>query len=278
MSGSFMLCRRLAGSSKILHKCMQHGWNAKPLPSLAHPLCGRTMSTAFSGSLLDLNFQDEGMAVVTMKSGQNTLQPKAMEEWHQALDAVEQNSECRALVTTGNEKFFSNGLDLDHMKTFTDQERQLAEYLDELNKLCVRLLLFPLPTVAAISGHAFAGGAVVAFAHDLRVMRRDKGWMCLNEILINFSFPPVLLAMIRAKVPPGPIQTQAVLQAKRYTADEAVKCGIVDQVADQSQLVNTAVQMANEFLGKHGLKRETLHSFKKDLYSPVLQTYSGPLP
>ncbi|XP_046573330.1 enoyl-CoA delta isomerase 2, peroxisomal-like isoform X2 [Haliotis rubra] len=185
------------------------------------------------------------------------------------------NSECRALVTTGNEKFFSNGLDLDHMKTFTDQKRQLAEYVAELNKLCVRLLLFPLPTVAAISGHAFGGGALMAFAHDLRVMRQDKGWMCLNEILLDVSFTPVLLAIVRAKVPPGPIQTQAVLQAKRYTANEAVKCGIVDQVADQSQLVNTAVLMANDFLGKHGLKRETLHSFKKDLYISVVQTYSG---
>ncbi|XP_067651672.1 uncharacterized protein [Haliotis asinina] len=275
MSASYILRRRLAGSSKILNKYLQHGWNAKPSPSFTHPPCGRTMSTAYSGSLLDLSFHDEGMAVVNMKSGQNTLLPKAMEEWHQALDAVEQNPDCRALVSTGNEKFFCNGLDLEYVKTFTDHERQLAEYLDELNRLCIRLLLFPLPTVAAISGHAFAGGAVVAFAHDLRVMRRDRGWLCLNEILINFSFPPILLAMIRAKIPPGPILTQAVLQAKRYTADEAVKCGIVDQVADQSQLVNTAVQMANEFLGKHGIKRKTLHSFKKDLYYPVLQTSNG---
>ncbi|XP_046360406.2 enoyl-CoA delta isomerase 2, peroxisomal-like isoform X1 [Haliotis rufescens] len=275
MSASLMVCRRLAGSSKILHKCVNHGWNAKSVPSVTHPRFWRAMSTAFSGSLLDLNFQDEGMAVVTMKSEQNTLLPKAIGEWHQALDAVEQNSECRALVTTGNEKFFCNGLDLQYVKTFTDLERQLEQYLDELNKLIVRLMLFPLPTVAAISGHAFAGGAILAFAHDLRVMRGDRGWICLNEILINFNFPPVLLALVRAKLAPGPLLTQAVLQAKRYTAEEAVKCGIVDQVVDQSQLVNTAAQMANEFLGKQGIKRETLHSFKKDLYSPVLQAYSG---
>ncbi|XP_046360408.1 enoyl-CoA delta isomerase 2, peroxisomal-like isoform X3 [Haliotis rufescens] len=275
MSVSLMACRRLAGSSKTLHRCGNHGWNANTFPSVTHPRFWRAMSTAFSGSFLDLNFLDEGIAVVAMKRGQNTLRLKVMEEWHKALDAIEKTSECRALVTTGNEKFFSSGFDLQYMETIMDQERQLAQFVDEFNKLIVRLMLYPLPTVAAISGHAFAGGAMLALAHDLRVMRRDQGWVCLNEILIDVTFPPVLLAFIRAKLAPGPLLTQAVLQAKRYTAEEAVKCGIVDQMVDQSQLVNTAAQMANEFLGKHGIKRETLHSFKKGLYSPVLQAYSG---
>ncbi|XP_071088747.1 uncharacterized protein [Haliotis cracherodii] len=275
MSASLMVCRRLAGSSKTLHRCGNHGWNTKSVPSVIHPRYWRAMSTAFSGSFLDLNFQDEGIAVVAMKRGENTLHLKVMEEWHKALDAIEQTSECRALVTTGNEKFFCNGFDLQYMETIMDQERQLAQFVDEFNKLIVRLMLFPLPTVAAISSHAFAGGAILALAHDLRVMRRDRGWVCLNEILIDVTFPPVLLSFIRAKLAPGPLLTQAVLQAKRYTAEEAVKCGIVDKVVDQSQLVNTAAQMANEFLGKQGIKRETLHSFKKDLYSPVLQAYSG---
>src|SRR5262249_29524710 len=140
-----------------------------------------------------LDLRREGQVfVLTMQSGENRFNHTFVDAFNQALDTVEASSGPAALVTIGTEKFYSNGLDLHWIAGEGAGEDFLASVL----RLLGRVLGFPLPTVAAINGHAFAAGAMLALAHDFRVMRADRGYFCLPEVDINLPLAPGMTALI----------------------------------------------------------------------------------
>jgi enoyl-CoA hydratase/carnithine racemase len=97
-------------------------------------------------------------------------------------------------------------------------------------------LVAPLPTVAAIQGHCFAAGAMLALAHDWRVMRADRGYFCLPEAGINIPFTPGMSALIQARLTPA-AATAAMVGAKRFGGEEAAAVGIVDAAVAADHLV-----------------------------------------
>jgi enoyl-CoA hydratase/carnithine racemase len=98
------------------------------------------------------------------------------------------------LVTVGLGKFYSNGLDLNWMAA---NKSQSAANLLEAHKIFARLLNLPVPTIAAINGHAYAAGMMLALSHDFRVMRDDRGFLCLPEVDLHMPFTPGMNAVIR---------------------------------------------------------------------------------
>merc|ERR1712232_612288 len=125
------------------------------------------------------------------------------------------------MVLTGSGNFFSNGFSLDYLKSSGD------EGLYEMHKILWRLQSFGKPVVAALNGHAMAGGAMLAVACDFRVMRNDKGFLCVNELDLGMPFTPQMCAMFERKVPIA-ARAQFVLGAHRYTPQEALQAGLVD--------------------------------------------------
>ncbi|XP_067652520.1 uncharacterized protein [Haliotis asinina] len=141
---------------------------------------------------IELTFTDDNIAILRMRNGENRIDRTFVEAFNKALDAVERNPGCWALITTAEGKFYSNGLNLDFLKS---KETAFGE-------LCRRLLTFPVVTVAAINGHAFAGGALLALHQDFRVMRTKRGWISLNEVFINAplaSYMPVIRAKLSGR-------------------------------------------------------------------------------
>src|ERR1017187_9640538 len=114
-----------------------------------------------------------------MHSGENRFNRQMVTELNKALDTVEAVNGPAALVTTGEGKFYSNGVDLDWLAT---RGENAAAFLDDVHRLLGRILGFPAITVAALNGHAFAAGAMFASAHDFIVMRQDRGYWCLPEV------------------------------------------------------------------------------------------------
>ena len=106
-----------------------------------------------------------------------------------------------------------------------------------------RLLTFGLPTVAAINGHAFAGGFLLSLACDHRVMRTERGFLCMNEIDIGFALTPGMNALLDAKLPKH-VMRDTVLQGRRWTAEEAVAQGFVDAVEAVEGLPAAAAAVA----------------------------------
>ncbi len=112
---------------------------------------------------------------------------------------------------------------------------EAAGFLAEVNRLFARLVGFPVATVAAVNGHSFGAGTVLAVAHGVVVMRQDRGYWSLPEADLGFPVTPAMFAVIAAKLP-GRTAQEAVLTDRRYGGPDAVAAGIVHQVASEEVL------------------------------------------
>ena len=144
--------------------------------------------------------REEAVFVLRLDAGENRFSSDAVAEANARLDEVEKADGPKALVTTGTGKFYSNGLDLDYMRASGDPAAYLASVLD----LIARVLVFPAWTVAAINGHAFGAGALLAVAHDDRVMRADRGYFCMPEVDMKLPLHPGMTAILQARLPHPP--------------------------------------------------------------------------
>jgi enoyl-CoA hydratase/carnithine racemase len=123
---------------------------------------------------MDISVLHEGpVAVLTWDAGENRINLDSLVSLNAILDELEAVDGPLSIVLTGKGKFFSNGLDLER---FGDEPNEFAATLHELERTIGRLLVFPAYTVAALNGHAFAGGALMACAFDYRVMREEADW------------------------------------------------------------------------------------------------------
>src|SRR5262249_3153716 len=106
---------------------------------------------------------------------------------------------------------------------------------DTLEQLVDVLYNHPAPTVAFVNGHAIAGGCVLALCCDLRVASPREGIRIgLNEVALGLKFPPLTLAMVRARLT-GPPRARSIPEAALYDAREAMDLGIVDVIADEAE-------------------------------------------
>ncbi|HTO70700.1 MAG TPA: enoyl-CoA hydratase/isomerase family protein [Myxococcota bacterium] len=209
------------------------------------------------------------VAVVAMKSGENRFNPPFIAELMGALDEAEHADEATALVLTGDGKFFSNGLDLAWMSG--EGRSRAGEVLAGMLGIFARILASPIPSVAALNGHAFAGGAMLALACDFRVMRNDRGFFCIPEIDLGLPLHPGMAALIQARLPKLAAH-EAIVTGKRYGADEAAARGIVDHSVPEIDLLPKAVALAAPLAGKN---RVVMQTHKRLLYGDVLKLLAG---
>jgi Delta3-Delta2-enoyl-CoA isomerase len=204
--------------------------------------------------------------VVHMTNAPNLFNRSFLDALGVALDEALADQGAGALVLTGEGKFFSNGFDLEFLGSLDPEP--LLTFIHDAQSLVARILAFPMPTVAAVNGHAFGIAAILALAHDVRVMRADRGWISLPEIELGLPFQPFMTALLRARLDDSTL-SEAVLTARRYTGPEAVAGGIVHEAVDDTALIDRAVAIASARAGKG---REITATLKQDLYAPVLST------
>src|SRR5262245_15852229 len=181
--------------------------------------------------------------VLTMRSGENRFNRRFVDALNGALEEVERSSGPAALVTVGEDKFYSNGLDLDWLTG--EGSSQGPEFIAAFMAVLGRVLALPIPTVAAMNGHAFAGGAMLALAHDFRVMRGDRGFFCLPEVDIGLPFSAGMAALIQCKLEVI-VCRDLMLTGRRVGGMEAVALHVVDEAAAAEQVLARAVARAAE--------------------------------
>lgn len=212
------------------------------------------------------------VAVIVMNRGDNRLNIDFFSAFNELLDLVESNKNCNGLITTGVGKFYSNGIDLKWMST--QSKEVMNEFFSKLYTLLKRMTTFCVPTVAAINGHAFAGGAFLAFAHDLRIMRNDgRGWICFNEVNISMRFSTSMRVMLRQKMGTGQNLQNALVLGHRFTAEEAFSAGWLHTITPESVMLKQAAQAIKRIHGKHGIPRESLFNMKTDVYEIALEAF-----
>lgn len=201
--------------------------------------------------------------VLTLGEDENRFHPDRLAAINAALDEVEAADSAKAVVTTGAGKFYSNGLDLDFMAANPDASE--ANLVD-VHSLFARVLAFPAPIVAAVQGHAFAAGAMLALAHDQIVMRADRGYFCLPEVDLGIPFTAGMNALIRARLPIAAAH-EAMTTARRYGGEDARLAGIVAATAGEAQVLETAVARAEALASKAGA---VFGAIKSRLYAEVI--------
>ncbi|HEY2080217.1 MAG TPA: enoyl-CoA hydratase-related protein [Streptosporangiaceae bacterium] len=212
--------------------------------------------------------QDGNVFVLRMRGGENRFNLDWLDGVNEALDRVEATEGACALVTTGDGKFYSNGMDLDWLATVPSRA---GDYLRAIYRLLGRVLGFPAITVAAVNGHAFGAGALLTVAHDFAVMRADRGYWCMPEADLGLPLTAEYVSVLKAKLPGRTVQ-EALLTGRRYGGSEALAAGIVQQAAGEDEVLAEAVKIAAGLAGKD---RGTLAEHKRLLYGDAIDTLAG---
>ncbi|WP_040686892.1 enoyl-CoA hydratase-related protein [Nocardia vinacea] len=200
---------------------------------------------------------------------ENRFHPDWIDAFHGLLDQVEASEGPAALVTTASGKFYSNGLDTDWLFGNLDK---MHGYLDRVHSIYTRLLTFPLPTVAAVNGHAFGAGAMLATSHDFRVMRADRGFWCLPEVHLGMPFTVGMNALLTERLT-NQVCVQAMTAGHRFAADEAITAGIVDAKADADALLKSAIERAGALAAN---RKPNLPVIKRSLHAKALAGLATP--
>ncbi len=193
----------------------------------------------------ELRREDE-VFVLELGEDENRFSPDWLAAVNGLLDDVLDAPAPRALVTLGQAKFYSNGLDVEWLMA---NGEQAGSYIADVQELLARMLTLPIPTVAAVNGHAFGAGAMLALAHDFRVMRADRGYYCFPEVDIGFPFTPGMAALIQGKTTPK-TAVATMTTGRRFGGPEALELGLVDETSAESEVRSRAVELARPLAGK----------------------------
>lgn len=227
------------------------------------------MSTGAEGQSAPSLVREGEVFLLNLGDGENRFNPGFIDAVEAHLDEVQRASEPRALVTKATGKFFSNGLDLEWMAAAPEQ---IEAFVKRVHGLLARFLALDVPTVAALQGHTFAAGAMLALAHDQRVMRADRGFFCLPEVDINIPFSTGMSALIAARLSPRAAH-EAMTTGRRYGGADAAAMGIVEEAVEEDLVLPRAIELASGLASKNPL---TLGTIKNRLYATTLAALTDP--
>jgi enoyl-CoA hydratase len=184
-----------------------------------------------------------------------------------ALAQLEKGDQ-RAVVLTGTGSAFSAGVDL--FRLLDGGADYVRQFLPAMGRFFRALVVFPKPLVAAINGHAIAGGCIIAAAADYRVMTRGRGRIGVPELVVGVPFPRLPLEIVSARVSPAMLRT-LIYTGCTVEADEAVTVGFVDEATEADRLMERALAVAQQ-LG--AIPATTFAMTKRALTAPLLDRVS----
>lgn len=200
--------------------------------------------------------------------GENRFNPDFLGEYGAILDRIEREDASVLVVTSAHPRVFSNGIDLDWVLPVlrSRDTKSFYAYVSLLASLMRRFTLFPMFTVAAINGHAFAGGAVLSCCCDFRFMQTGRGYFCIPEVDLGVPFLPSMIAVLKKAMP---LSTLEELQytGRRLTGEECRAMGIVHTACPAGTLMETALS----FAGSLRKRREVISEMKHVMYRDVIR-------
>jgi 3,2-trans-enoyl-CoA isomerase len=222
---------------------------------------------------VDVTYKDD-YAIVQMNRGKvNAINFEMVQELRDVFHALEENTDMKGVILTGQPHYFSAGLDL--IELFQYDKDQIRDFFTSFGALYLELVQFTKPFISAISGHSPAGGCVLAVTSDNRYMAEgDRYVIGLNEVAVNIQISQNLTEVYAFWMGEG-LASRYILEGKLLTGKEALKAGLVDELvplenvleraekqmklymsADQEILINTKRKLRKHLLDKLDLRAE----------------------
>jgi enoyl-CoA hydratase len=199
-------------------------------------------------------------ATITMDDGKaNAMNFDYFEEMSSALTEIE-SSGSQVLVIKGRQGFFSGGLDVKLMSTLTPQD--IDKLAKAFARTMLRIFVYPMPTIAVCTGHAIAGGGILAFACDRRYVINGDYRIQMNEVAIGIPLPSWMLLIGQSAIPAG-TQAEALLHAKTYTPKQACDAGIFHGLIENGEDIDAFLN--DEVNALIGLNMNAYSATKKRL-------------
>jgi enoyl-CoA hydratase len=191
-----------------------------------------------------IEFEDRGaITILRMARGKgNALNVELAAALIEALDRLE-HSAARAGIITGQGNVFGAGVDLPGL--VEGGPEYVRRFIPLLLEGFERLVTFPKPLIAAVNGHAIAGGAILMLACDQRLLARGKARIGLTEIRVGVVFPAWALEIARFATPPQYFAT-LICRGRTWPAEEALARGLVDELVEPERLMDRACEVAEE--------------------------------
>lgn len=209
------------------------------------------------------------IAVVSMTNGANRQNLVFARRMNQVFDEILADEAVFSLVLTSDDpKNFSQGIDVDWLGAcFQAKDHDaVIQFMYEMNRVFSRMLLMPIPVIAAINGHAFGNGAMLACACDFRFMKKDRGYFCFPEVDLNIPFLPGMIAFVRKAMPEYAFN-EMKLTGRRVTADELAACHVIEKASqDQENLMADTLAFAGTFRKQ----RPIFGEHKKRLHKSII--------
>jgi len=197
--------------------------------------------------LIDITTQGS-IAVLTMNTAENRHNPEFLSEFNQHLDQIEANQSIKSIIlTSASEKNWSLGIDLAWMSQPTNTPEVISCFMTDLAGLLKRLVTFPMPIIAALNGHTYGNGSVLACACDFRFMKSDKGFFCFPEVDVLVPFVPSMFPLINKAIPQT-FFNRLAMTGQRVGAQELFNNQVVEATfANEEELQAGVVEFAKTF-------------------------------
>ena len=212
--------------------------------------------------------RSNGLHTIWLEHGKaNALDVQLLCELHEALTHAQY---ARAVILTATGSIFCAGVDLYRITESGDD--YIEQFIPLLSDVCQQLFELPVPVVAAVNGHALAGGAIMALAADYRLMAAGTFKFGIPELVVGVPFPAVPLEIVRYAVPSHQVEA-LVYTGKALAPDEALAQGLIHEVLDAKLLLSRAQEIARQFAdydvagfraAKLGLRSDALERMKRE--------------
>jgi enoyl-CoA hydratase len=192
---------------------------------------------------------------------------------------------AEALVLVGTGRFFSGGLDLELVPSYSKDEQR--DFLGVLNRVIGKLYASPIPVVGAINGHAVAGAFILALTTDYRIGPAGDAQFGLTEARVGIPFPAAPMIVLHAECAPQDVRYCA-LPARTFGPDEAQKRGILDELLPPQAVLDRAIEVARDMASmpadsyariKHQVRQAAIERIEEVLArgsDPMLEDWVSP--
>jgi enoyl-CoA hydratase/carnithine racemase len=191
----------------------------------------------------------DGIARIRLNRGKvNAVNEPLVEEMSATVLEIAADSSARGVLLTGSGSFFSFGFDIPELLAYSRDD--FVRFLTKFAEFYANLFLLPKPVVAALNGHAIAGGCMIALACDRRIMARGKAKISLNEITFGASIFAGSMEMLQYRVGPA-MAEEIVFSGDMYEGEEALRRGLADRLEEPASLMEAAEEEVR-LLAKRG--------------------------